>query len=89
MFYHRVNIITESILSPSQYYHRVNIITESILSPSQYYHRVNIITESTLFRWRLDGNLNYTTQQLKNRIITIKYYLLKPLLSDISLISAV
>ena len=54
-----------------------------------FHHRVDIITESTLFRRRLDGNLNYATQQLKNRIIIIKYYSLEPSLSDAFSISAV
>jgi hypothetical protein len=55
-------------------------------SYNMFHYRVDIITESTLFRQRLNGNLNYTTQQLKNRIIAIKYYSLEPSLLDISLI---
>jgi hypothetical protein len=58
-------------------------------SYNMFHYRVDIITESTLFRQRLNGNLNYTTQQLKNRIIEIKYYSLELLLLDISLISVV
>ena len=54
-----------------------------------FHHQVDIITELTLFRRRLDSNSNYATQQLKNRIIAIKYYLLEPSLLDASSISAV
>jgi hypothetical protein len=61
----------------------------TLINTNIFHYRVDIITKSTLFRQRLDGNLNHTTQQLKNRIIVIKYYLLEPSLLDTSLILAV
>ena len=42
--YHKVSIITRTVLSQGQCYHKVSVITRSVLSQGQYYHKVSVVT---------------------------------------------
>ena len=45
-FYHKIALITESLLSQNRFYHRIAFITKSLLSQNRFYHKIAIITDS-------------------------------------------